>query len=128
MSELYEKLNDIKKEKNNETRMKRLKEVCNDRDILNDALKITKNESTIALPGATLITALSAILIAVMSAIFINLISDATLRAVSLFGLLILYYVVIWIIVKFEFERWKNLYYDLIELRRERREELDISK
>jgi hypothetical protein len=49
MSELFEKLNCIKKVEDNETRLRRLKEVCSDRDILNDALDIAKHESSINL-------------------------------------------------------------------------------
>jgi hypothetical protein len=60
MGEFFEKLKCIKKQKNNETRLKRLKEVCRDREILNDALELSKHESTINLPGASFITAIAA--------------------------------------------------------------------
>jgi hypothetical protein len=40
----------------------------------------------------------------------------------------ILYFFVLLYLVKFEFARWTKLYYDLIDLRRERREEPGISK
>ncbi len=113
---LFERLNKIKREKDNETRLKRLKEVCSDGDILNDALEIAKHESTLNLSGGILITALSAVLL--------NFIGDATVKIVFL----LLYFAVFLFLVKFEFGGWTDLYYDLIELRRIKREESDISK
>lgn len=112
---LYEKLNEIKRKKR-EVRCERLKEICIDEDILNDAIEIVKHESTINLSGAILITALSAILL--------NLLPDANSKT----ALLILYFVTLVLLVKFEFEKWTDLYYDLMELRRMRRGETDISK
>ena len=121
MSELFEKLNSIKKVEDNETRLRRLKEVCSDRDILNDALEIAKHASTITLPGMILMTALTALVIAL-----INLVPVATNYKIGSVIIVIgLYYYVIYTTIKFEFARWNKLYYVLIDLRRE---EPDISK
>ena len=120
---LYEKLNEIKKEKR-EIKCERLKEICRDRDTLNDALEIAKHESTITLSGSILITALSA----VMFAVLFNLLPNTALKTVSVFSFLILYFAILLYLVNVEFKTWANLYYDLIELRRMRREEPDISK
>jgi hypothetical protein len=47
---LYEKLNEIRKEvikeKDIEKRLEKLKKVCSDENILNDALELAKHEST----------------------------------------------------------------------------------
>jgi hypothetical protein len=124
MSVLFEKLNCIKKIKDKETRLRKLKDECSDGDILKDFLEIAKHESSLNLTGAALITALSAILFTVM----INLAPDAISKAVEVILFLILYCAVILYIVKIEFSGWTNIYYDLIDLRRERRREPDISK
>lgn len=116
MVELYEKLKCIKKEKNNETRLKRLREVCSDRDILNDALEIAKHESTLNLPGASFMTA--------VAAIFLIFFTDVYTRS----GILIVWIIFILVMVKIEFEGWNKVYYNLIDLRSEIRKESNISK
>ncbi len=128
MSELFEKLNYINKVKDNEKRLDKLRSLCVDRDSLNDALEIAKHESTINLSGAILITALSALLITVFSAVLTNLIPNAMDRTILLFILFIIYFAYLWILLKYGFNEWTNLYYDLIDLRKKKREEPDISK
>lgn len=112
---LYNKLNGIKKqwifERDLESRLERLKEICSDDDILNDAIEIAKHESTMLLPGATLITALVALLL--------NFSVDPTQKYV----ILVAYVVIILFLTNVHYPSWTRLYYDLIELRRKRREE-----
>ncbi|MCZ7402041.1 MAG: hypothetical protein O8C61_07445 [Candidatus Methanoperedens sp.] len=111
---LYEQIDDvrkdIRKESDIEKRLDKLKKVCSDKDILNDAIEITKHESSILFPGAILITALTALML--------NLL-DAPQKMI----LLILYIVVLLILTHREFPSWTKLYYDLIELRKKIREE-----
>ncbi|MFZ3059077.1 MAG: hypothetical protein WA102_04980 [Candidatus Methanoperedens sp.] len=111
---LYEKLNEIRKEmikeKDIEKRLEKLKKVCSDENILNDALEIAKHESTTFFPGAILITALTAM--------FLNFSNEW--QKIILLGI---YIVFILIIINREFPSWTRLYYDLIELRKDRREE-----
>lgn len=112
---LYNELNGIKKqwifERDLESRLERLKEICSDDDILNDAIEIAKHESTMLLPGATLITALVALLL--------NFSVDPTQKYV----ILVAYVVIILFLTNVHYPSWTRLYYDLIELRRKRREE-----
>lgn len=124
MKSLYEKLNEIRKEmiwemickKDIEKRLERLKKVCNDENILNDALEISKHQSTVNLPGASLITAIAAIML--------NFITDPETR----YAILIMWIIFIWYMTTFEFPIWTKIYLDLIELRRERKGENDILK
>lgn len=116
MVELYEKLKCIKKEKNNETRLKRLREVCSDKDILNDALEIAKHQSTLNLPIASFITAITAI--------FLTIFTDGKTRI----GFLIVWTIFILVMIKNDFEGWNKVYYNLIDLRSEIRKESDISQ
>jgi hypothetical protein len=121
---LYEKLNEIRKEmiwemickKDLEKRLERLKKVCNNENILNDALEIAKHQSTVNLPGASLITAITAIML--------NFITDVKTR----YGILIVWIIFIWIMTTLEFPIWTKIYFDLIELRREGKGENDILK
>lgn len=109
MDRLIEKLNEIKKEKNYEKRLKRLEEICVDENILNDALEIAKHNSTLIQPGASLITATVAVVL--------NFLPDTFSR----FVILIMWMSIVWYLVKFEFEKWNIIYLDLIELRRMKR-------
>ncbi len=104
MSELSEKLVEIKKEKDNEKRLRNLRGVCNEEVILVEAIDIAKHESTMNLSGGTLITALTAIML--------NFVPNF-----SKIFLLILYLCILLYIIKFEFKQWTDLYYDLIEIR-----------
>ena len=122
---LYEKLNEIKRE----IKCERLKEICRDKDTLNDALEIAKHESTITLSGSILITALSAVMFAVLFNLPNTVIkTDIVMKNLSVLLFLILYFGILVYLFNFQFKPWTNLYYDLIELRRMRREEPDISK
>lgn len=125
MSELFDKLYRINKVKDNETRLDNLRSLCVDRYILNDALEIAKHESTIHLPGAMLLTAMSALLITVFSYVLTNLIPNAMDRSGLLFILFITYFGFLWNILKRGFGRWTDLYYDLIDLRRKERRETE---
>ncbi len=122
MSDLYKTLNCIKKEKDKETRLRRLREVCSDKCGLDACLEIAKHESTTNISGTILLTAVAALIITVLSAVLIALIPDAWQRIISLFIMFIIIIVVLIRQVKFEFGDWTELYYDLIDLRVERME------
>jgi hypothetical protein len=121
---LFEKLNSINKIKDDETRLRKLKDECSNGDILNDALEIAKHESSLNLSGATLITGLSAIIFTVM----INLAPDPLSKTVESILFFIIYCGVLLYLLNVEFAGWTKIYYDLIDLRRGRRGEPDISK
>lgn len=92
-----------------EERLEKLQEICTDDESLNDALEIAKHESTLHLPGAMLITA--------VVAISLNFVPDVILRIV----LLITWGFTMWYLIKIGFRKWTDVYYDLIEIRRNKR-------
>jgi hypothetical protein len=107
MNAVYEKLKKIKNEKK-EKRLGKLQEICSD-DNIDEAIEIAKHQSGINLPGASFITA--------MTAVLFTFIKDDLTRA----GLFILWIISIWYIITVGFEKWTEVYYDLMELKRIRR-------
>lgn len=123
---LYEKLNEIKKEKR-EIRLEKLEEICrdNDNDMINDALYIAKHESSIYLPGVALITAVAALILSFYNntSILSFLPSSHLIFPWAILIVLFIALIYVFRIIKCEFIPWKEVYYDLIELRMMRREE-----
>lgn len=126
MSELSEKLDKIKREKEKK-RLEKLNEICIDSDMINDALEIAKHESSIHLPGIALIMASAALMVG-----FFN--NPVSLSYFPPYTWVVMYLIVIFTIfyvaylIQFQFNPWKRIYYDLVELRRNRIEETNISK
>jgi hypothetical protein len=97
-----------------------LAKICENNDMINDALDIAKHESSIYLPGVALITAVAALIIS-----FSNYPLSSNLNAkipdfipfVFILALLFVIYIMCFIFL------WMDVYYELIELKRIKREE-----
>jgi hypothetical protein len=125
MSELKKNLDCIKIEKGNE-RSRRLKKECSDGNILNDAklneaLDIAKHESTITLPGVALFTAMVALILSFSNiplALGFNKYCPLVIPLIFIGAMIYIIYLMICV-----YDPWKEVYYDLIEIRtKERRE------
>ncbi|MCZ7399325.1 MAG: hypothetical protein O8C62_06530 [Candidatus Methanoperedens sp.] len=112
MNNLYQKLKDIKDIKK-ENRLGMLQKICND-GIIDEALEIAKHQSSINLPGVPIITALTTIL---LGSVLGSILDLRTLYAIP----------IVWIffvlVIINDSKKWTEVYYDLMELRRIRREE-----
>lgn len=103
---LEKELDKIKNEKDEETKLKKLQELCNDEATLNASLDIAKHESTLHTP-------LFAFAVGII-------VFDLTFLITDKFGRY--FFIFLFVIVLFltwrEFKNWTIVYYDLIEIRR----------
>lgn len=107
MNTVYEKLKETKNEKK-EKRLGKLQEICSD-DNIDEAIEIAKHESSLDLPIAAFLTALLAV--------FLNFLSVELLRYIFFF----FWMSSMWFLIEIRFNKWKEVYYDLLELKRMRR-------